>query len=71
MNITTTTHVTDACMFCQQTTDVELTRSEADQWRAGAPIQDAMPDRPAPERELIRSGIHPGCWSEAFGPADE
>jgi len=70
MDTTTTTHVTAACMFCQRTTTINLTAQEAKSWKAGTPIQDAMPDRAAPERELIRSGIHPECWAAAFGPAD-
>lgn len=64
------THVTPACMFCQETSTVELTRAEYRLFTEGEPIQDAMPDRPAPERELIRTGIHPTCWADAFGPAD-
>lgn len=69
MTTTTETHITPACMFCDQSSIVELTAAEADALRAGLPIQDAAPDRPAPERELIRSGIHPECWADAFGPA--
>jgi hypothetical protein len=63
----TTTPVTPACMFCHQSTTIDLTAQEAHDWQAGTPIQDAMPDRPADERELIRSGIHPGCWTALFG----
>jgi len=70
MNTMTMTHVTTACTFCHETSIVELNEAEARRWRAGTPIQDAMPDRPAAERELIRSGIHPTCWTDAFGPAD-
>jgi len=58
---------TAACMFCQQVSGVELTVAEAAAWRSGVVIQDAMPERPAPERELIRSGIHPECWAINFG----
>ena len=70
METTTVPHVTARCMFCQQTSTVELSRLEAELWKQGTPIQDAMPDRPADERELIRSGIHPQCWTEAFGTTD-
>ena len=58
---------TVACMFCQRTSVVEVTATEAGAWRGGVAIQDAMPERPAAERELIRSGIHPECWAENFG----
>lgn len=71
MNTQTSTktvqHETPACMFCQQTSVVELTAAEAAAFGAGVVIQEAMPDRPAPERELIRSGIHPDYWTENFG----
>ncbi|WP_288785949.1 hypothetical protein [uncultured Microbacterium sp.] len=71
MSTTTEHHVTPACMFCGRTSVVELTSDEAAALRAGAPIQDAAPNRPAPERELIRSGIHPACWADAFGTVDD
>ncbi|MCJ0700255.1 hypothetical protein FRIG_03750 [Frigoribacterium faeni] len=70
MSTITTHHTTPACMFCQGETAVELTAAEAARWSAGTPIQDAMPNRPAAERELIRSGIHPECWTGAFGVPD-
>jgi hypothetical protein len=70
MDTMTTTHVTDACMFCRCTSTIALTAQEAARWKAGTPIQDAMPGRPARERELIRSGIHPECWAAAFGHAE-
>lgn len=64
----TETHTTPACIFCHRSSVVELTAQEAAALRAGALIQDAAPTRPAPERELIRSGIHPECWADKFGP---
>ena len=70
MDTTTTTHVTDACLFCHQTSTVTLTAQEARDWQTGTPIQDAMPDRTTGERELIRSGIHPECWTGMFGSAE-
>lgn len=63
----TVQHETAACMFCQRTSIVELTAAEVGAWLSGVAIQDAMPERGAPERELIRSGIHPECWAESFG----
>ena len=63
----TKTNVTPACMFCQETRAVELTRAEHRLFTEGMLIQGAMPSRPAPERELIRTGIHPACRVEAFG----
>lgn len=66
--MTTETHTTPACMFCHRSSVVELTAAEAAALRAGALIQDAAPARPAAERDLIRTGIHPQCWTDNFGP---
>jgi hypothetical protein len=63
----TTLYVTNACQFCGTTSTVELTAKEVAVWVTGAPIQDAMPDRPAPSRELVRNGTHPECWTAMFG----
>lgn len=65
--MTTVPHTTPACLFCDRSSVVELTPEEAAALRAGAPIQHAAPTRPDPERELIRSGIHPQCWADNFG----
>jgi len=64
-------YVTEACMVCGLQSRFELTSAEYHDWRNGAPIQDAMPDRTRPERETIRSGIHPECWTNAFGADDD
>lgn len=37
-------------------------------WQAGEPIQRAMPEVPAEEREFLISGISPNGWHKAFGP---
>lgn len=67
MDTTTTAHVTPACTFCHQTSIVELTAEEASAIAAGVVIQDAATTRPAPDRELIRTGIHPECWTKNLG----
>lgn len=67
MDTTITAHVTPACMFCHQASIVELTAEEASAIAAGVVIQDAAMTRPAPERELIRTGIHPECWTKNLG----
>lgn len=62
---------TEACEFCGGRSRFELTTAEYHYWRNGAPIPDAMPERARPERETIRSGIHPECWTNAFGTDDD
>jgi len=64
---TTTPYITPECQFCGLTGVVELTATEVAVLATGAPVQDAMPDRPAPSREQVRTGIHPECWTAMFG----
>ena len=63
----TTTIETPACMFCGKSSRVDIPVPAAKALAAGALIQDALPAMPAPERELVRSGIHPECWESGFG----
>ncbi|MCS5498210.1 hypothetical protein NY547_13250 [Cnuibacter physcomitrellae] len=69
--MSTKRYTTPACMFCHRKSTLHLDPEEAAALRAGVPIQDAAPNRSAPERERIRSGIHPHCWTDAFGPTHE
>lgn len=61
------TIVTPACMFCGKTSEMEVPVAAAKALESGAHIQDALPGMPAPEREQVRSGIHPECWAAGFG----
>jgi len=36
-------------------------------WRAGAPVQRAMPHLTPDQREFIKTGVTPDEWTEAFG----
>lgn len=66
--------VTPRCMLCGKTSGVtitiaELARLEATDPDNGRPtylIQDALPDRDAGFRELIKTGTHPECWNIMF-----
>ena len=41
------------------------------EWRElGKPIQDALPDLDADQRELMISGTHAHCWIRLFGDDD-
>lgn len=64
----TDTLVTDPCLFCGKTTEVELPADVAAAVRdRTAPIQQLLPDTSIEVRELLISGIHPDCWTRNFG----
>jgi tRNA(Arg) A34 adenosine deaminase TadA len=37
----------------------------------GVPIQNALPDLDADQRELLVTGTHAHCWERLFGGRDE
>lgn len=61
---------TRQCSVCKQSSSVWVDSASYSQWRAGKLIQDAFPDMPAPEREVLLTGFHPACWEIEF-PREE
>lgn len=64
MNISVT------CGICAEDYTVTCTRKGYEQWKGGAFIQDAMPELPAAERELLLSKTCGPCFDAVF-PEDE
>jgi hypothetical protein len=70
--------VTPACMLCGRNSGVTLTALEHKRLMARDPdtgrptylIQDALPERDADFRELVKTGTHPECWDKMF-PEEE
>lgn len=60
---------TPRCMFCLETSVVEVAPDRYARWLAGELIQDVWPDWTKGQRELLITGTHPECWDKAF--ADE
>lgn len=58
--------MTAYCANCGQSRPVSCTEEQYRRWQSGAKIQDAMPDLPAAERDLLLSGICETCWREIF-----
>jgi hypothetical protein len=58
---------TDECMKCGKSSQVEITVAEARRLEVGIPIQDVLSGTAPEDRELLRSGTHPGCWKRMFG----
>lgn len=63
----TRTIQTPRCWKCGENGWLTLPSSGIDKYEAGAFIQDAFPELPAPIREQIMTGIHPECWKTMFG----
>lgn len=41
-------------------------------WVTGRkPIQNALPEVPAAEREQMITGMHPECWNEMFAALED
>lgn len=63
----TTMPVTVVCRFCQSRHDFPVDPDGYRQWSGGVLIQQAMPDLDLATRELLISGMCPGCWERTFG----
>lgn len=50
--------------------DLPVTQTQLDRWKAGLPIQDAMPQLNDDEREFIITGITKETWDKHL-PKDE
>jgi hypothetical protein len=50
--------------------DIAVTRADIINWKAGALIQDVMPNLTADEREFIMTGITPDEWEANIKPED-
>ena len=46
--------------------DIDVTEEQIALWESGVPIQNAMPNVSADEREFIMTGITPEEWDSAF-----
>ncbi len=66
-----TSYATRPCWVCGYISVIEITPEQAAALRTGTPVQDVLPDMPAPDREVFISGIHPDCFTEAFGDEDD
>jgi len=58
--------LTKTCMRCNKAGEVDVPEEGYAKWKAGAFIQDAMPEVPAPLREQLITGTHPACWEQMF-----
>jgi hypothetical protein len=57
------------CIDCNKEFRISVIEADLISWKAGQPIQDAMPYLREGERELIISKICERCYDKAFGDA--
>lgn len=50
-----------------RTLDLDVTLDEYAEWKAGTPIQNAMPRLNADEREFVMTGVTAEEWEQMFG----
>lgn len=54
------------CPHCRVQSQIEMTEDEVRRMNSGKHIQEALPDWPAEQREILITGIHPACWDAMF-----
>ena len=59
--------VSGNCAFTGENYSCKVPTTGLEIWQSGAPIQGAMPNVPAEEREFLISGISPNGWRKTFG----
>ena len=59
------------CPKCNGTNEVRFSLDSYRRWNQGALIQEAIPELNADEREMLMTGICPGCWDKMFPEDDE
>jgi len=63
--------LTKTCLCCSKTGEVDVPEEGYAKWKAGAFIQNAMPEVPAPLREQLITGTHPACWEAMFADGED
>ena len=58
------------CPLCGEINSVMADTLGIIRWKAGALIQEALPDLNAEERELLITGICTVCWYKSFSEED-
>ena len=51
----------------EHTLEIPVTQEQLDLWNSGVPIQNAMPNISAEDREFIKTGITTQEWNDIFG----
>lgn len=63
---------TPQCGVCGETSMMDVDENNYRAWKFGSTLlQDAFPQMPKEEREVLKTGIHPACWLKLFPPQPE
>lgn len=62
---------TPRCPVCGVHSILDLPIEGVEKYNAGAFIQDAFPEIPPEQREMLMTGIHPDCWKKSFPDEEE
>lgn len=62
-----TSRVSGNCVFTGESYECRIPTAGLQAWQSGTPIQRALPEVPAEEREFLISGISPLGWRKTFG----
>lgn len=54
------------CRICGKTKSLNVDYDRVQKWMNGMLIQDAFPEMPVEDRELLISGTCPECWDKLF-----
>ena len=54
------------CFHCGQRAEVQVLAADWEKYKAGAHAQQAFPEMPPAQREMLISGTHPACWDILF-----
>lgn len=65
--------LTYTCMFCEVPVQVDVPKQAYEIWATGAGplVQDAFPTLSPAEREVLLSGTHGKCFTEAFNEPED
>lgn len=62
----TVTVICPTCCVCHKQAKIKVSRHGYRQWKAGQLIQTAFPELSDSQREMIKTGTHPACWTELW-----
>lgn len=62
---------TDRCLWCGKTSLIVIDDEGYKKWQEGELIQYAFPAMSAADREMLKTGTHPECWSEITKEPEE
>lgn len=51
----------------EHTLEIPVTQAQLNLWNSGVPIQNAMPNISAEDREFIKTGVTAQEWDDTFG----